>query len=206
MNKGKLKKRSEEYFDSLAKTDYNIEEPKRCYSILSDNIGSDAKSVLDVGCGTGTFLGILSERLSEKAVLTGIDLSAEMINLARKTVERARFYQGDAENLPFESNSFEVVTCSHSFHHYPEPQKAMNEFFRVTASSGTLYVVENDASFFRRMRSNILLWLRRHPNGDICTYSQAQLIRFAEKAGFQAITCTAITPNSCLLTAHKAGK
>ena len=51
----------------------------------------------------------------------------EIETAKKKKLEGIRFVAGDCENLPFAENSFDVVTCSMSFHHYPNPEN----FFTV---------------------------------------------------------------------------
>ncbi|MFR7358928.1 MAG: class I SAM-dependent methyltransferase [Dorea longicatena] len=46
------------------------------------------------------------------------------------------FLVGDSENLPFENESFDVVICTNSFHHYPNPHAFMNEASRVLKNGG----------------------------------------------------------------------
>lgn len=100
-------------------------------------------SILDVGCGTGAFLeAVVSGR---KARVSGVDLSPEMIRLSSERLRpcaEADLKVGDAENLPWPQATFDVVTCSSSFHHYPQPQKALCEMRRVLKQGGQFILAD----------------------------------------------------------------
>lgn len=94
--------------------------------------------LLDCGCGTGPMLTLLHEKYPEKHY-TGIDLTPKMIEVAkRKALKNVELVVGDCENLPFEANSFDVVICCESFHHYPNPQDYFNSVSRVLRPGGRL--------------------------------------------------------------------
>jgi ubiquinone/menaquinone biosynthesis C-methylase UbiE len=75
-----------------------------------------------------------------------VDLVSEM--LARGTPrwqQHARHVmpvQGDSERLPFASGSFDIVTCAHSFHHYPRQDRAVVEMHRVLRTGGRLMLID----------------------------------------------------------------
>jgi ubiquinone/menaquinone biosynthesis C-methylase UbiE len=69
----------------------------------------DATRVLDVGTGTGRAARAVVSRFAA-AEVTGIDVSAAMVEEARKNVEGASFQVGDAAALPFPDGSFDLVT------------------------------------------------------------------------------------------------
>ena len=50
--------------------------------------------------------------------------------------------QGDSQRLPFASNTFDVVTSSHSFHHYPHQDQAVAEMHRVLRPGGRLMIID----------------------------------------------------------------
>lgn len=65
-------------------------------------------------------------------MLWGLDLSPEMIRRAKeKQIPHADFCVGDAEFLPYPDQSFDVVLCMQSFHHYPNPEGVLEEVYRV---------------------------------------------------------------------------
>lgn len=99
---------------------------------------------LDVACGWGYVVQEFARRV-RKAV--GVDLTPEMIDLARRVaaerkVAGVEFHVGDVEALPFEPGSFEIVICRFSFHHFPDPARALREMRRVLAPGGRIVVYD----------------------------------------------------------------
>jgi acyl transferase domain-containing protein/SAM-dependent methyltransferase len=93
------------------------------------------KNVLDVGCGRGGTVALLAEHFAAEA--SGIDLAPEAVAFCRKTHKQAvRFEVGDAEHLPFEKATFDVVTNIESSHTYPNLRAFYAEVARVLASHG----------------------------------------------------------------------
>jgi SAM-dependent methyltransferase/acyl carrier protein len=92
--------------------------------------------VLDVGCGRGGTVALLSERFEANA--TGVDLSPEAIAFCRRIHRGAgtHFEIGDAEHLPFDENSFDVVTNIESSHTYPNLRAFLAEVRRVLVPGG----------------------------------------------------------------------
>jgi malonyl CoA-acyl carrier protein transacylase/protein-L-isoaspartate O-methyltransferase len=95
-----------------------------------------AKSVVDVGCGRGGTAALLAERFG--AAVTGVDLSPEAIAFCRKTHihPTLHFTTGDAEHLPTDDNSCDVVTNIESSHTYPDMRAFLAEVGRVLRPSG----------------------------------------------------------------------
>lgn len=104
-------------------------------------------SVLDIGCGTGTLAGWLTASPWPVSVV-GMDYAEGMCReAARKAAgahveDRARFARGDSEHLPFADGSFDLVTCSNSFHHYPHQQQVVEEMRRVLRPRGRLMLID----------------------------------------------------------------
>ena len=91
----------------------------------------DTLSVLDVGCGTGTTDRFLEARVGS---LCGVDVSEEMLAIARQNVPRASYEWYDGEKLPFQDGTFDVALAICVLHHVPSSQrfKFVTEMNRVT--------------------------------------------------------------------------
>ena len=134
-------------FDLWSKS-YNKSILQRLLFVPSHNcllenisIGNRQLRLLDIGCGTG----ILVKRVSEcypDAKVYGIDLSHDMIRYGLLQAENCQFAQANCESLPFADNSFDIVTSSNSFHHYPNQARAVNEMHRVLKPDGKLMIID----------------------------------------------------------------
>lgn len=101
-------------------------EPERVASLSIERMR--AASALDVGTGTGVF----AEAFSALGVsVTGIDVNAEFLEIARVHVPSARFLEGAAEEIPFGDRSFDLVFLGHVLHETDDPLKTLEEARRV---------------------------------------------------------------------------
>ncbi len=103
--------------------------------------------VLDLGCGTGRLLDRLASQFPHLNG-TGLDLSTEMLGIARRQNHhrpRLIYMRGNAESLPFANGQFDAVFNTFSFLHYPEPERVFSEVSRVLCPGGVFYLV--DATF-----------------------------------------------------------
>ncbi|NLX21008.1 MAG: class I SAM-dependent methyltransferase [Phycisphaerae bacterium] len=113
--------------------------------------------LLDIGCGTGTLGAMLALSLLPARVV-GLDYAAGMCRVAREkackahVADRLRFVTADSEHLPFADGSFDVVTCSNSFHHYPHQQAVIHDIRRVLRPGGRLLLIDG-------FRDNIVGWV-----------------------------------------------
>ncbi len=83
--------------------------------------------MLEVGAGNG----YLSQTFSGDFDLTALDFSANMLRMNPLPEERK--VEGDAENLPFDADAFEVVFCANLLHHLEDPSVAVREMKRVAS-------------------------------------------------------------------------
>lgn len=89
--------------------------------------------VLDVATGGGYIAAAAAQRGAEA---TGIDFSANQLQLARKRYPGVRFQQADAEALPFAAQSFDAVVNGFGMCHFSHPDIALSEAFRVLKTGG----------------------------------------------------------------------
>ena len=110
------------------------------------HIGQDSQ-VLDVGCGVGVTPCFLAKRYDCRVV--GVDIRARMVERSEerarreRVADRAEFRVADAQDLPFEDNSFDAV-ITESVTSFPEDkQRAVDEYVRVTRPGGYVGLAES---------------------------------------------------------------
>jgi SAM-dependent methyltransferase len=104
------------------------------YRLLVDDVAtlSRCEKIVDIACGDGYLLQLISERFP-KAALVGVDASSEEVRLAR---ERAypgdvRFEEGRVEELPFPTGSIDAVVCHMAFMLFDDARTVTREIARV---------------------------------------------------------------------------
>jgi ubiquinone/menaquinone biosynthesis C-methylase UbiE len=106
---------------------------------------------LDVGCGTGWAVRYVASQLQEEGQFYGVDISGNMIEMARIQSRRFRnvhFYKANAEQIPLPNFSVNCAICTNSFHHYSNPSKVLAEIHRVLTLEGRLYILDVTADDF----------------------------------------------------------
>lgn len=180
---------SKKHFDNQAKiydetnTAYYSKYPKiSCKDVAQRLKCSAYQSLLDIGCGTGYLIDMLQKQKS--ADYYGLDLSPEMLKVAKNKLSGSvELTEGYSDSLPYEDSSFDVVTCIQSFHHYPKPEKAMAEAYRVLKKGG-LYIL-SDTGY-----GGIPKWLYNQfvlkvaNTGDYAVYSMKDIENLMTKSGF----------------------
>lgn len=101
--------------------------------------------VLDVATAAGHTAFAFAPHVAR---VTATDLTPEMLTVAanlaaEKALTNVNFEQADAEDLPYEANTFDLVTCRIAPHHFPDIQQFINEAARVLKPGGWLAVVDN---------------------------------------------------------------
>jgi ubiquinone/menaquinone biosynthesis C-methylase UbiE len=145
---------------------------------------ADKDSVLDVACGNGRLLRMLSQKARINA--HGIDVSEEMITAAQSGLKDAVFRVSSAEKMDFPECSFDFVTVCCAFHHFTKPDAFMNEAYRVLKGNGKLVIAELSPAPVIRWIENLII--PRMNMGDVRLYRIKELYEFFKKAGFNNIT------------------
>ncbi len=95
-------------------------------------VGPD-KKILDIGCGPGVFTARYARAGAE---VVGIDFSEQMIRIAKDQFPKIDFRVADAERLPFEDGSFDLIVGIHILHHLARPRVVFEAVCRVAKPGG----------------------------------------------------------------------
>jgi len=145
--------------------------------------------ILDVGCGTGRWAEMVVNYLPHSEVW-GLDLSDKMLEhaavRARGYPGRMHFSQGDSQSLPYHDASFDLVTCSHSFHHYPDQLKVVKEMRRVLKPGGRIMLVDGcrDTFWGWFIFDGLVTWAE----GNVHHCSSGLMQTLFREAGFASAT------------------
>lgn len=120
------------------------EEEEAWRNLLTSTIGTNRLKILDVGCGTGVIALLLAKMGHD---VTGVDISERMLERAReksKGIEiPVKFDLGDAEDLPFHDEIFDVVVNRHLLWTMLNPEKAVSEWKRVLKPEGKMIIIDS---------------------------------------------------------------
>ena len=89
--------------------------------------------LLDIGCGSGYALRMAADR---GALVTGLDITPELLAIAGERVPRATLVEGPMDALPFDDGAFDAVTGINAFPFASDPQRAVAEAARVARPGG----------------------------------------------------------------------
>ena len=96
-------------------------------------------TVLDLACGTGNYLLSQQEYYKDKNIRwIGIDLSKDMLDIAKSKGLTAEFINSDAESYNLEEESVDLVVCNFAFHHFENKQKCLAKIYTTLKKGGIL--------------------------------------------------------------------
>ncbi len=144
------------------------------------HIPEDSK-LLDIACGNGRLLQMLSRKQTFQGF--GCDISENMIKIAKQNNPSMTFLQSPCDALPFKDNTFDTVTVSVAFHHFPNINGFAKEALRVLRPKGTLYISEVYYPLVLRIIFNPFIRFSRA--GDLKFYSPKEICRLLKDTGFQ---------------------
>lgn len=192
---------------------------KKAVSIIKRHGG---KNMLDVATGTGD-LAINMGKSMPDARITGIDLSEKMIGcgLAKirsaKLDDRIQLMQADCLDLPFDDDSFDVITVAYGVRNFEKLQQGYNEMARVMKPGGMLVVIELSTPtsrlvlpFYKLYTRHIIPMLGRIVSKDVRAYTYLPesiaavpqghaMLSLMEKAGFKQTRHLPLTFGTCTI-------
>ena len=145
----------------------------------------DDDIVLDIGCGGGININRMSKNAKK---VYGVDYSIESVNLSRE-VNRQEIYDGKVEilkgnvqDLPFEDNTFDIVTAFETVYFWPNIEKSFGEVKRVLKPGGIFLIgMESNGNDNLTMKISEKLI-------DMTVYNDEEITEFLKNNGYSQIT------------------
>ena len=144
------------------------------------------KTLLEIGVGSGRTALPTLEKIKPRVI--GLDISKEMLMLARKKASLLKTYielvLGDADYLPFEEESFDAIVCMSTMHYFSNPKEKLRLLFRLLRQKGVfiygdLTLHEKDENgFFDKLECTISKVHARY-------YTPSQIKSLIEASGFR---------------------
>lgn len=147
--------------------------------------GLPAERVLDVACGTGLLLEVLSNR-PDNPVLVGVDRVPAMLDVARQRIGRnATLLECEAAELPFDDASFQLAICTNALHYFPDAVAALQEMRRVITASGNLVLTDWCRDYlWMRILNRVLPWTS---HAHVHTFSVDEIEQCLALAGLKVV-------------------
>jgi ubiquinone/menaquinone biosynthesis C-methylase UbiE len=164
------------------------------------------KKILDVGCGPGLYASLL---IKKGAVVKGIDISSELIRIAKQEAPTAEFIIGDAERLPYKNSEFDIVIAPLVLHYLNSWDEVLKEIHAVLKKGGIFIFSQHNPFteklkkkkwFFKKFRviegyfdeaAKYSLWNRKNKGKKVTVVhyhkTYATIIKLLMKHGFEII-------------------
>ncbi len=136
---------------------------RRC--LVDEANSCSATKILDICTGTGEVVKEFGTRGIGREIV-GLDLSEEMLDIARKKItrknlaSRIKFLKADAQDLPFPSETFDLVSMAFGLRNISEPRRAIEEMNRVLKKGGKALILEFTLPPNALLRELYLLYLK----------------------------------------------
>ncbi|MEK7090978.1 MAG: class I SAM-dependent methyltransferase [Patescibacteria group bacterium] len=181
---------------------------RRARRIITELDPKSGDKILDIGCGDGYYLHILSHLNISNLNLSGTDNDINGLNKTRKNLDnpKIKVYPGDLmKKLPFENNSFDKAVMSEVAEHLPNDIKGLKEVYRILKPGAILSLTVPHANY--PLLWDPLNWLLERLfgvhvksgffaglwNQHIRLYQPAQIERVLKKAGFKVEKLESLT-------------
>jgi len=178
INFNKYQTRTHDYhWQQIAKNlfTFNAYVQARYQQIVDQIPKSNNLKILDIGCGDGVLLYLISQK--NKSLLTGIDLDQDSLKIATTKV-KAKFIKASAYNLPVKSSSYDYVLASEIIEHLDQPKKMLIEIKRVLKPKG-IAIITTPVKIFPKPEDSLHVqeFTVKNLNQILCQYfSQIKII------------------------------
>ena len=144
--------------------------------------------ILDAGCGTGSAMMAIAKSVGENGEAVGIDLSEDMLGVARKKLSghsKAIMMKGNLDSISYPDNYFDAIMNFAVMHYFHDISLVLTEFYRLLKPGGRLVLVGfcTDYFFFALIEK---IWRIFTPS-HIRAYSLDELSRKAKETGFEIV-------------------
>jgi ubiquinone/menaquinone biosynthesis C-methylase UbiE/DNA-binding transcriptional ArsR family regulator len=169
-------------------------------AMLAALVSRKPKSLLDIGTGTGRVLEVMAPHI-ERGM--GIDVSREMLNMARVKLEQlhighCQVRQGDMYDLPKDAGGFDAITFHQVLHYADDPRAAMQEAAKVLKPKGRILVVDfapHDKEYLREEQAHRRLG-----------FADEQMLDWMREAGLTAEVLDHLSGGDLTVTVWAADK
>lgn len=164
--------------------------------VLQETAVGNNTSVLDIGCGSGIFCEMAAKR---GARVSGLDASEHLLAIARERVQSGDFRTGDMEELPYDDQTFDVVTGFSSFQFAANPIKALQQASRLSRTGTVVIAVfgtpeESEATAYIKAMGSLLPHPPPGAPGPFALSADGALEALAIKSG---LTPSAVKKVAC---------
>ncbi len=118
---------------------------KKACEMALGHLTVERPKILDVACGTGDMIMCMKKGLEKRntaAEFYGLDCSEKMLEIAREKVPFAELKAGNAEEIPFPSESFDLVSVAFGLRNFSDRERSIKEIHRVLKDNGLLLILE----------------------------------------------------------------
>lgn len=133
-----------QFFDRQARDWHEYHTPdvvQRTREIISSLRIGESETIMEAGCGNGYLFPIMKESVGDRGTIVGIDISLEMLKLARDTDSRALVVNARAEAIPLKPAYFDRAIALASFPHFADKHGALKEICRVLKPGGKFNII-----------------------------------------------------------------
>lgn len=175
---------------------------------LTDRLkGATLQNVLEIACGTGRVTAHLADAIPSNGQLMATDLNEDMLEIAKEKTgnHNVHFQIADAQELPFDDNTFDHVVCQFGVMFFPDKLKAFREVYRVLQPGGK-FLFNTWDSYESNPRSHLVkqvlndVFKEKSPGfvNEVphSFYSQDEIKQLLQQAGFNAVKLETVSKTS----------
>jgi ubiquinone/menaquinone biosynthesis C-methylase UbiE len=137
------------FYTSRSKTDYIWEVPTEIFLFNKGYIKQDI-SIIDMGCGPCTIIkDLIPSKILQNISYTGVDISQEMLNYAKKNVPNGKFIVSDMSTVKLPNGQANIVISLGGLHHSINKIKTLNHWLKLLKAGGVIMLREPTYEAFK---------------------------------------------------------